>query len=96
MRGLAHLRFLRATTFDPFGRTAERRDERALIADYEKLIDELAAGLESTNHAQALELARIPEHIRGYGHVKQAHLAIARAKQAEALARWRAPVPVTA
>ena len=96
MRGLAHLRFLRGTSFDPFGRTAERRDERALIADYEKLIDELAAGLESTNHAQALELARIPEHIRGYGHVKQAHLAIARAKQAEALARWRAPVPVTA
>ena len=66
------------------------------IASFVELIDELAAGLESTNHAQALELARIPEHIRGYGHVKQAHLAIARAKQAEALARWRAPVPVTA
>ena len=96
MRGLARLSFLRGTAFDPFGRTAERREERALIADYESLVDELAARLDSANHAKAIELARIPEHIRGYGHVKQAHLAIARAKQAEALARWRAPEQVAA
>ena len=96
MRGLARLSFLRGTAFDPFGRTAERREERALIADYESLVDELAARLDSANHAKAIELARIPEHICGYGHVKQAHLAIARAKQAEALARWRAPEQVAA
>ena len=51
-------------------------------------------------HAQALEMARIPEQIRGYGHVKQRHLAAARARHAEAMARWRAPArenePVTA
>ena len=95
MRGLARLRFLRGTAIDPFGRTAERREERALVADYERLVDELAKRLDKNNHAQALELARIPEQIRGYGHVKQRHLAAARLKQAEAMARWRSPAPAS-
>ena len=46
--------------------------ERALIAEYETLVDELLAKLAPHNHALAVELARIPEHIRGYGHVKDA------------------------
>ena len=91
MRALARLRFLRGTVLDPFGSTAERREERALVADYERLVDEMVERLAAANHAEALELARIPEQIRGYGHVKQRHLATARARQAEAMARWRAP-----
>ena len=91
MRGLARLRFLRGTAIDPFGRTAERREERALVVGYERLVEEMAISLDAANHAEALALARIPEQIRGYGHVKQRHLAAARTKQAEAMVRWRAP-----
>ena len=93
MRGLARLRFLRGSVFDPFGSTAERREERALVADYERLVDEMVERLAAANHAEALEMARIPEQIRGYGHVKQRHLAAARVRHALALIRWRAPAP---
>ncbi len=71
---LAGLRRLRGTAFDVFGRTGERRRERALIGEYETLVDELLASLAPHNHVLAVELARIPEEIRGYGHVKVRHL----------------------
>ncbi len=88
---LAKLRFLRGTALDVFGYTAERRMERQLIADYARTVDELIAGLDAGNLALAVEIASIPEHIRGYGHVKQAHLARALARQNELLAKWRHP-----
>lgn len=44
------------------------------------------------NHALAVEIARVPEHIRGYGHVKEAQLRAAKAKEAELLAQWRNPL----
>ncbi|MFO1081800.1 MAG: indolepyruvate ferredoxin oxidoreductase family protein [Reyranellaceae bacterium] len=91
MRLLARLKGLRGTAFDPFGRTAERRQERALIGEYEALIAELLAGLSKTNHALAVELAAVAGEIKGYGHVKEASLARARSRQATLLARWRAP-----
>ena len=69
---LKKFRFLRGTALDPFGRTAERRRERRLIVDYFALVDELSARLTSDNLAVATELARLPEEIRGYGHVKHA------------------------
>lgn len=90
-RWLARLRFLRGTVFDPFGWTAERRSERALIADYEALVDEIAAGLSPARLPLALELARLPEDIRGFGHIKEANLARVRARWRELLARWRTP-----
>jgi len=86
------LKFLRGTAFDVFGKTAERRMERQLIVDYRKTIDELLAGLTLANHALAVEIARVPEHIRGYGHVKEAQLATAMAKQSQLLAQWRNPL----
>jgi indolepyruvate ferredoxin oxidoreductase len=86
---LAKLRFLRGTRLDPFGWTAERRIERQLVADYERLLDELAASLAPQNHALACALAAIPERIRGYGHVKERHLKEAEAEQARLLAQWR-------
>jgi len=93
MRMLAGLRRLRGTAFDVFGRTAERRRERALIAEYETLVDELLARLAPHNHALAIDLARIPEEIRGYGHVKARHLDAAKQKEADLLARFRAATP---
>jgi indolepyruvate ferredoxin oxidoreductase len=85
---LARLRFLRGTALDVFGYTEERRMERALIGEYEKLIDELLGKLAADSHAVAIELASLPEEIRGYGHVKARHLQEARAKQADLLARF--------
>jgi indolepyruvate ferredoxin oxidoreductase len=92
---LARLKGLRGTVFDVFGYSAERRMERALIAEYTATVEELIAGLDAGNHALAVELAQIPEHIRGFGHVKETHLARARARWAELLERWRAPAQAT-
>jgi indolepyruvate ferredoxin oxidoreductase len=88
---LARLKGLRGTPFDLFGRTEERRTERALIDDYRASIDELLASLNAANHAQAVEIARIPEQIKGFGHVKERHLAAARQRWQDLLARWREP-----
>ena len=88
---LARLKGLRGTAFDPFGRTEERREERALIDEYRASIDELLAGLDATRLPLALQVARIPEEIRGYGHVKARHLQAARAKWQDLMARWRNP-----
>ncbi len=89
-RLLARFKFLRGTAFDPFGRSAERRTERQLIAEYEALVETLLAGLAAERHALAVELASIPEQIRGFGHVKDRHVQAARLRQAELLARWQA------
>ena len=92
MAVLAKLKGLRGTPFDPFGHTAERRAERALIGAYEIAIGELLPGLGSDNLALATEIARLPEEIRGYGHVKARHLAAARTKWEGSMQRWRAGV----
>jgi indolepyruvate ferredoxin oxidoreductase len=90
-RLLAKLKVLRGTALDPFGYTVERRQERALIGRYEALVGELLAGLGAANHALAVELASVPDGIRGYGHVKDASLARAARKEADLLAQWRNP-----
>ncbi len=90
-RLLAKLKGLRGSAFDVFGRTEERRTERALIGEYRASIEEVLAGLAPANHALALEIAALPEQIRGYGHVKARHLAAARARWSELMARWRQP-----
>ena len=89
---LAKMKGLRGGAFDIFGKTEERRMERQLIADYRTSIDELLAGLNPDNHALAVEIARLPEHIRGYGHVKETHVAKVRASWASLMAAWRNPV----
>ena len=91
LRLVARLRGLRGTAFDPFGYTAERRTERGLIAEYETVVEELIANLSAENHALAVEIASVPEHIRGYGHIKERHLEQAKADEAELLRRFRLP-----
>jgi indolepyruvate ferredoxin oxidoreductase len=90
---LARLKFLRGTAFDPFGYSQERKLERRLIADYEALLEEILAKLTPQNHAVAVGLAAIPEKIRGFGHVKQRHLAVAKADEAALLEQFRAGAP---
>ena len=82
---LAHMRGLRGTPFDPFGFHPDRRLERRLIRAYEARIDEVLGKLSAENHALAVEIASIPEEIRGYGYVKRAHVEAAREKEAELL-----------
>src|SRR5690606_35065217 len=81
-RLLARLRFLRGTAFDIFGRTEERRRERALISEYETLVNEIADNLATTNHDLAVALAQIPDRIRGFGHVKERNLEAAKQEEA--------------
>src|SRR5579862_97421 len=90
-RFLARLRFLRGTTFDIFGHTAERNAERRLLAEYEALLEEITDTLSPINHAAAVELAALPLEIRGFGHIKEANLTRAKAKEADLLARFRSP-----
>jgi indolepyruvate ferredoxin oxidoreductase len=86
---LAKMKGLRGGALDPFGRSAERRTERALIGQYRACIEELLQGLDASNLDAAAAIARIPEDIRGYGHVKEAHLTAARAKWDRLMAQWR-------
>jgi indolepyruvate ferredoxin oxidoreductase len=90
-RLLARLKGLRGTALDIFGRTEERKTERALIGEYRASIEEVIAGLRAENHTLALEIASLPEQIRGYGHVKERNLAAARTRWSELLAKWRNP-----
>ncbi len=80
---LAKLKFLRGTALDIFGRTEERKMERRLIEAYERSIGVSLAKLTKANLATVIELANLPEHIRGYGHVKHAHVETVRP-------RWQA------
>ncbi len=73
-RALAAARRLRGTRWDPFGRTEERRAERGLIQRYEASIEAILANGRLHNHEVLVELASMPEGIRGYGHVKQRHI----------------------
>ncbi|HZF78221.1 MAG TPA: DUF6537 domain-containing protein, partial [Rubrivivax sp.] len=87
---LTRMKGLRGTGLDPFGRSEERRTERALIREYRDCIEELLRSLNGDNRGLATEIARIPEEMRGYGHVKARHLAAARPKWQALMQRWRA------
>jgi len=94
-RMLAKLRFLRRTPLDPFGWTTERRTERALIAGYRTMLDDVLAGLLPDNHHLAVALATVPDKIRGFGHIKDWHLQAAKAEEAALLDQFRTgPAPL--
>nr|WVL58612.1 DUF6537 domain-containing protein [Xanthomonas nasturtii] len=88
---LARLKFLRGGTLDVFGYSDERRGERQLIVDYVATMETLLERLDADNVGLAAQIASIPEHIRGYGHVKHAHLQEAKAREAALLVQWRNP-----
>ena len=90
-RMLARVRRLRGTAFDIFGYSAERRTERRLILDYERLIQEhILPTLSPANHVIAVELAALPDAIRGFGHVKQRNLVAAKERESVLLERLAA------
>ena len=82
---------LRGGALDFFGKTEERLQERASIEEYVKLLDEVLTKLTPLNHAAAVALAKVPDEIRGFGHVKEKNLAIARKLYEERLQAFRNP-----
>jgi indolepyruvate ferredoxin oxidoreductase len=92
-RGLAALRGLRGTGLDPFGYTAERRTERALVGEYRACMQEVLETLSKDNLALALEIAALPEGIRGYGHVKARNIDAVRVRWAALMDTWRKTGP---
>jgi indolepyruvate ferredoxin oxidoreductase len=90
---LAKLKGLRGSPFDVFGYGGERRMERRLIANFEATMDELLGGLTADNHGLAIEIARLPLSIRGFGHVKERTQADAEARQRDLLESFRDPAP---
>jgi indolepyruvate ferredoxin oxidoreductase len=89
LRVLPRLRWLRGTRLDPFSYSAERRMERGLIADYEALLQTIVSFLTPANHAIAVELALLPEQIRGFGPVKEKNLRAVRSRERDLLERYQ-------
>lgn len=87
---LARFRRLRGTVLDPFGYTRERRQERHLIGRYEEVVSSLLDRLDHANHAVAVEIASLPERIRGFGHIKARSIDEAERREAELLERFGA------
>ena len=90
-RLLARMKALRGTPFDPFGRTEERRLERALIAEYERDMETIRPLMTPQTQEAAVALARLPLTIRGFGPVKHANALKAAKRREELLAVLRMP-----
>ncbi|SPB13590.1 MFS transporter [Caballeronia novacaledonica] len=95
-RVLAKMKGLRGTSLDVFGKTDERRTERRMIADYLALVDEFCATLDLDRVDTALQLAKLPDEIRGFGHVKERNVAAVATKRERLIERYRAPVELAA
>jgi indolepyruvate ferredoxin oxidoreductase len=91
---IAKMRRFRGGALDIFGRSAERMMERRLIGEYETLIGEVVDKLTPQNYELAVDLASIPEYVRGYGHVKERHARDAKVREAALLAQFRAEQPI--
>jgi indolepyruvate ferredoxin oxidoreductase len=91
MKLLAGMKFLRGTALDVFGRSEERRNERALIAEYRSAIEGMLPTLTLGNRDAAAAFARVPEQIRGFGHVKERHLQAARLQWDTLLQKFHEP-----
>jgi indolepyruvate ferredoxin oxidoreductase len=89
-RLLAAGRRLRGTPLDPFGRTQVRRTERSLVSEYRAVVGQLLSGLSTANHALAVEIAGLPDLVRGYEEIKLGNVTAYRNRTAELLARFSA------
>jgi indolepyruvate ferredoxin oxidoreductase len=92
---LAKFKGLRGGALDIFGYTAERKMERQLVVDYAKTVEDLLRDVSTNSYDIAVDIASIPEHIRGFGHVKHAHFVEAKKREAELWEKFRNPVAQT-
>ncbi len=91
-RLLASMKRLRGGKLDVFGYTSERRMERRLIGEYQATIESLLATLSQDNHGLALQVAALPETMRGFGHIKEKNVKTAKEREASLLQAYRQPV----
>ena len=94
MKLLARLKWMRGSWIDITRFNNDRIVERRLLADYEALLDELLRSLRPENHAAAVALARLPEKIRGFGHIKARHVETADLERERLMAEYRQPASV--
>jgi len=92
-RILARMKRLRGTALDPFGRTQERQQERALIREYLDMLDDFTRTLTADKLDIAIELASLPADIRGFGHVKERNLQAVLERKEALLEAWHNPPP---
>jgi indolepyruvate ferredoxin oxidoreductase len=85
---MARMKGLRGTAFDLFGYTDERKMERGLIKDYEAAIARIVSGLTAERLPTAIQIAAIPQKIRGYGHIKEASVGPAKAEEKALWGKW--------
>ncbi len=90
-RVLAALKGLRGGRFDVFGRSDERKMERRLRDEYLATVEEIVVRLTPETHGIAVELAGVPEQIRGFGHVKERSVERAEQRKAQLLGQLRNP-----
>jgi indolepyruvate ferredoxin oxidoreductase len=88
---LAKMRRVRGTWLDPFRYSSDRRLEVQLLESYERMLEEIASGLDDSRFDIGVELARLPLDIRGFGLIKRAAAERAAAKRARLLEQWKAP-----
>ena len=92
LKWIRHLKFLRHSPLDVFNKTAHRRREWALVREYEDVLDEMTRELTPDNLDLAVQIAEVPEYIRGFDTVKDSHIASAKEKEAELLDAFRGRV----
>ena len=92
---LARFKYLRGGRFDPFGYSSERRLERQMIVEYEKLLALMTKHLNCQNYDLGVQLAELPMAVRGFGHVKLGNYQQAELKKQSLLAEFKGErVPV--
>ena len=82
-RLLAKLRGLRGTAIDPFRYSADRKLDRAMLKDYQSLVDRIGRELNASNYETLLQLAELPADVRGYGPVREQAAESIREKQTQ-------------
>ncbi|MGH3206810.1 MAG: indolepyruvate ferredoxin oxidoreductase family protein [Trebonia sp.] len=92
---LAAMRRVRGTRLDPFGYTEVRRTERALITEYREVVEQLLADLTEANHDLAVQVAALPDLVRGYEEIKLATVRAYHEKLAELRAEFTASTSPT-
>jgi indolepyruvate ferredoxin oxidoreductase len=88
-KGLKHLKFLRGTFLDVFGGTTERKSERKLISEYKSYIVEMIENWNISKESLAIQIANVPDSIKGYGHIKERKMLEARKDWLRLMAQWK-------
>ena len=88
LRTLRATRRLRGTPLDPFGRTPLRRTERQLPDEYADAIRTVLGRLGPESLDAAVEIARLPDRVRGFESVKERNVGEYRRSLAELLAAF--------